>query len=105
MNPERMIEYDLAALKRLFPACDWGCLTVVRCTEETPGEGRWIKAEAGQERRASVRVVCRPAFALSVRLEHQWPAEVSPEECRQLDWGVLEGIMEGLTADEYPALL
>jgi hypothetical protein len=49
--------------------------------------------------------VCSPAFVLSVKLEHRWPDDVPPEERAALDEAVLAGIMEGLTAEEYPAWL
>jgi hypothetical protein len=100
-----MVEYDRQALERLFPGWDWDSLTVVRCTRETAGEGRWVKSHGDLEHRTYVRIVCKPAFTLSVRLEHIWSPELPLETRRQLDWGILEGVMEGLVAGEYPAWL
>jgi len=49
--------------------------------------------------------MCSPAFVLSVRLEHRWPADLSPEERTALDEALLAGITKGLTSEEYPAWL
>lgn len=98
-----MVTFDRDRLTSLFPSLEWDSPTVVRCTQETLGEGRYIKASPpgyGQ-----VAVMCSPAFALSVRLEHGWPDGVPPEERTALDEALLAGIMKGLTSEEYPALL
>jgi hypothetical protein len=84
---------------------EWDSPTVVRCTQETRGEGRYIKASSSTPGYGHVALRCSPAFVLSVRLEHGWPDGVSPEERTALDEALLAGIMEGLTSEEYPAFL
>ncbi|HVR70223.1 MAG TPA: hypothetical protein VMT87_05195 [Vicinamibacteria bacterium] len=100
-----MATFDRDRLTALFPALEWGSPTVVRCTEETRGAGTYIKASGGRRRWGQVSIVCSPAFALSVRLEHRWPHDVSPTERSALDEALLAGIMQGLTSEEYPAWL
>ena len=100
-----MATFDRDRLTSLFPALEWDSPTVVRCTEETRGEGRYVRASGSRPRYGQVSIVCSPAFALSVRLEHRWPDEASPEERAALDEALLAGIMEGLTSEEYPAWL
>jgi hypothetical protein len=100
-----MVTFDRERLTSLFPALEWDSPTVVRCTEHTRGDGRYIDADGGSPRYGQVSIVCSPAFVLSVRFEHRWPDDVSREEWAALDEAVLAGIMEGLTAEEYPAWL
>jgi hypothetical protein len=89
----------------LFPALEWDSPTVVRCTEDTRGEGRYVKSHGDRPRYGQVSIMCSPAFVLSVRLEHRWPDNVSLGQRSALDAALLEGIMQGLTAEEYPAWL
>jgi len=77
----------------------------VRCTEEARGEGRYIKVTGSTPRYSQVSIMCSPAFVLSVRLEHRWPDDLSPEERIALDDALLAGMMEGLASEEYPAWL
>lgn len=100
-----MCTFDRDRLASLFPTLEWESPTVVRCTEETPGEGRCIKADGRSPRYGQVSLMCSPAFVLSVSLEHRWPEDVSPEERTAFDQALLSGIMEGLTSEEYPAWL
>jgi len=100
-----MVTFDRDRLTSLFPALEWDSPTVVRCTKETRGEGRYIKAHRGRPRYGQVSIMCSPAFVLSVKLEHRWPDDVPLKERTALDAAVLAGIMEGLTAEEYPAWL
>ncbi len=100
-----MVTFDRDRLTSLFPALEWDSPTVVRCTEKTRGEGRYVKTSGSRPRHGQVSIVCSPAFVLSVRLEHRWPDDVSPEERTALDEALLAGIMEGLTSEEYPAWL
>lgn len=97
--------FDRERLASLFPTLEWDSPTVVRCTEETHGEGRHIGAVDGGRQSVRVSLLCSPAFVLSVRLEHRWPDDVSPDDRAALDEALLAGIMEGLTSDEYPAWL
>ena len=100
-----MATFDRDRLMSQFPALEWDSPTVVRCTEETRGEGTYINANEGRQRYGQVSIMCSPAFVLSVRLEHRWPDDVSVEEHTALDEALLAGIMEGLTSEEYPAWL
>ncbi len=100
-----VVTFDRDRLTSLFPDLGWDSPTVVRCTESTRGEGRYVKASRGKPRYGQVSIVCSPAFVLSVRLEHRWPDDVSAEERTALDEALLGGIMEGLTSEEYPAWL
>ena len=100
-----MATFDRERLTSLFPALEWDSPTVVRCIEETRGDGRYINARGGKPRFGHVSIVCSPAFVLTVRYEHQWPDDVAPEERAALDQGLLAGIMRGLTSGEYPAWL
>jgi hypothetical protein len=99
------VTYDRDRLTALFPALEWDSPTVVRCTEDTTGEGRCIRANRSRRRFSQVAVMCSPAFVVSVSLEHSWPDDVSPEERTALDEALLSGIMQGLTSGEYPAWL
>src|SRR5437867_12834256 len=94
--------FDRDRLTSLFPDLEWDSPTIVRCTERTRGEGRYVKASGGKPRYGQVSIVCSPAFVLSVRLEHGWPEDVSAEERTILDEALLAGIMEGLTSEAYP---
>ena len=105
MKPAKPGQFDRGRLTSLFPALEWASPTVVRCTEKTRGQGRYIKAHSGRPRFGQVSVMCSPAFVLSVKLEHRWPRDVSPEERTALDEALLTGIMQGLTSEEYPAWL
>jgi hypothetical protein len=98
-----MAEYDRDRLMSLFPELHWQSSTVVRCTAETAAEGKFIKRAGSAPRYGHVCIVCEPAFSLSVRLEHQWPDEVAADEQAALDRALLAGLVEGLTAEEYPA--
>jgi hypothetical protein len=100
-----VVTYDRERLTSLFPALEWDSPTVVRCTEDTPGGGRYVTGEGRRRRYAQVSVLCSPAFVLSVCFEHSWPDAVSPEERAALDEALLSGIVEGLTSEEYPAWL
>jgi hypothetical protein len=100
-----MAEYDRDRLMSLFPDLDWQSTTVVRCTAETTGEGRWIKRSGERPRYGHVCIVCEPAFSLSVSLDHHWPDEVTAAERDVLDRALLAGLVEGLTSEEYPARL
>jgi hypothetical protein len=84
---------------------EWDSPTVVRCTEETHGEGTYLKAAGSRPRYCQVSITCSPAFVLTVNLDHRWPDDVSPEDRRALDEALLSGIVEGLTSEEYPAWL
>jgi len=97
--------FDRDRLTSLFPALEWDSPTVVRCTEDTSGHGRYLDARDGSRYYGEVSVLCSPAFVLSVRFGHAWPDAVSPKEHAALDEALLSGIMEGLTAEEYPAWL
>ena len=97
--------FDRDRLMSLFPALEWDSPTVVRCTAETRGDGRYIKAKGSKPRFGHVSIVCSPAFVLTVRHEHHWPDHVAPDERAALDEGLLAGIMGGLTSGEYPAWL
>jgi hypothetical protein len=100
-----VVTFDRDRLASLFPALEWDSPTVVRCTEEARGEGRYIKVTGSTPRYSQVSIMCSPAFVLSVRLEHRWPDDLSPEERIALDDALLAGMMEGLTSEEYPAWL
>jgi hypothetical protein len=97
--------FDRDRLMSLFPALAWESPTVVRCTQETRGDGRYISATDGSPRFGHVSIVCSPAFVLTVTHEHHWPDHVAPEERSALDEGLLAGLMQGLTSGEYPAWL
>jgi hypothetical protein len=97
--------FDRDRLTALFPALEWDSPTVVRCTEETRGDGRYTNVEGSSSRFGHVSIVCSPAFVLTVRHEHHWPAHIAREERAALDEGLLAGIMAGLTSGEYPAWL
>src|SRR6185436_858222 len=77
--------YDRRRLMGLFPALDWDATTVVRCTRDTSSEGRLTRTVEGRPCHANVCVQCRPAFALSVLLDHRWPEEVAPDDRAALD--------------------
>src|SRR2546426_7554020 len=83
--------FDRDRLTSLFPDLEWDSPTVVRCTESTRGEGRYVKASGRQPRYGQVSIVCSPAFVLSVKLEHHWPDDVSTEERAALDEALLGG--------------
>ena len=100
-----MVTFDRDRLTSLFPTLAWDSPTVVRCTEETPGEGRYTGADVNRPLYGQVSIVCSPAFVLSVSLGHGWSDDVSREEGNALDEALLSGIMEGLTSEEYPAWL
>jgi hypothetical protein len=100
-----VVTFDRDQLASRFPALEWDSPTVVRCTGETRGEGTYSKAHGSRSRYCRVSIVCSPAFVLAVSLEHRWPDDVSPEDRGALDEALLSGIMEGLTAEEYPAWL
>ena len=100
-----MSTFDRDRLTSLFPALEWDSPTVVRCTQETRGDGRYINATGNRPRFGHVSIVCSPAFVLTVSHEHHWPDDVSAEERAALDEGLLAGIMKGLTSGEYPAWL
>jgi hypothetical protein len=97
--------FDRDRLTSLFPSLAWDSPTVVRCTGDTPGEGSYVKGDGSSPQYGRVSVMCSPAFVLSVTFEHCWPPDVVPDECSVLDEAFLAGIMEGLTSEEYPALL
>jgi len=103
------VSFDRDRLTSLFPALDWDAPTVVRCTEEVRGEGRYVQAAGPTLGHLAVlghvSVLCAPAFAVSVTFEHQWPDEVPPEQRAAFDEALLSGMMEGLTSEEYPAWL
>jgi hypothetical protein len=84
---------------------EWDSPTVVRCTKETRGDGRFVTATSSRPGFGHVSVVCSPAFVLTVTHEHHWPDDVAPDERAALDEGLLAGIMDGLTSGEYPAWL
>ena len=100
-----MATFDRDRLTLLFPSLEWESPTVVRCIEQTRGDGRYINARGGRPRFGHVSVVCSPAFVLTVTHEHHWPDDVAPKERAALDEGLLQGIMRGLTGGEYPAWL
>jgi hypothetical protein len=100
-----VVTFDRDRLTSLFPELEWDSATVVRCTKKTRGEGRYVKATGSRPLYGQVSIMCSPAFVLSVRLEHRWPATLSPEERTSLDEGLLAGMMNGLTSEEYPAWL
>ena len=100
-----MATFDRDRLTSMFPALKWDSPTVVRCTGETRGDGRYINVRDSSPRFGHVSIVVSPAFVLTVRHEHHWPDHVAPEERTALDEGLLAGIMEGLTTGEYPAWL
>jgi hypothetical protein len=100
-----VVTFDRDRLTSLFPALEWDSPTVVRCTGDTAGEGRCLKADGGRRRYSQVSLRCSPAFVLSVSFEHSWPDDVLAEERAALDEALLSGIMEGLTSEEYPAWL
>jgi hypothetical protein len=97
--------FDRDRLTSLFPALPWDSPTVVRCTEETRGDGRYVNAKGSSPRFGHVSIVCSPAFVLTVRHEHRWPDHVALEDRVALDEGLLAGIMGGLTSGKYPAWL
>jgi len=97
--------YDRRRLMGLFPALDWDATTVVRCTRDTSSEGRLTRTVEGRPCHANVCVQCRPAFALSVLLDHRWPEDVAPEDRAALDEALVTGVVEGLASGEYPAWL
>jgi hypothetical protein len=88
-----------------FPALEWDSPTVVRCTDDTAGEGRCRQADGSRRHYSQVSLRCSPAFVLSVHLDHAWPRHVRAEERAALDEALLSGIMEGLSSEEYPAWL
>jgi len=100
-----VVTFDRDRLTALFPALEWDSPTVVRCTEEARGEGRCIRATGHRPRYGQVSITCSPAFALSVKLAHRWPDDLSLEDRTALDEALLAGLMEGLTSEEYPAWL
>jgi hypothetical protein len=100
-----VVTFDRDRLTALFPGLAWDSPTVVRCTDDTPGEGRCIKAVGDDPRYGQVSILCSPAFVLSVSFGHRWADAVSAEERAALDEALLSGLMEGLTSEEYPAWL
>jgi len=98
-----MTTYDRGQLVTLFPQLEWHRSAVLRCTRETSGEGKWVKAHEGHRRYGHVRIRCSPAFALSITLEHRWPDEVSADEGSTLDRALLAGLVDELSCGEHPA--
>ena len=102
---ETVATFDRDRLTTLFPTLGWDSPTVVRCTEETSGEGTYVKTNPRRPRYGHVSLVCSPAFVLSVRLQHHWPDDAPARIRPALDEALLAGMMDGLTAEEYPAWL
>src|SRR5258708_344753 len=95
MRGMSVAEFGPDQLMALFPDHRWGVAAPGWCTSQCAGEGRWIK-ESG---------LFSPARELRVRLEHEWPADVTDGDRAALTMALLAGVMDGLVSNERPTWL
>jgi hypothetical protein len=84
-------------LRALFPALGVEPPAPVSCTDAVAGQGTYLNHGDNQSRGcARIDIEIEPADALSVRFEHEWPADCDAAQTGPLDAATLEGIVDAI---------
>ena len=84
-------EWGQERLLALFPALAEDPAASVRCTALTRGDGTYLKHSGGERTGARLKLEVEPAYTLSVRFEHEWPAAFDVAQAETLDAAILKG--------------